>query len=88
MLENEIEGQYYGVQGTTWRSPPILDGAHSTQRMAGRSYRVYYDGGKIRLVAWETPRGVYWVSNSLSRDLSNRAMLGIARSLTRIPAPR
>ena len=86
VLENEIEGQYYGIQGTTWRSPPILDGAHSTQRMAGRSYRVYYDGGKIRLVAWETPRGVYWVSNSLSRDLSNRAMLGIARSLTRIPA--
>jgi LCP family protein required for cell wall assembly len=86
VLENEIEGQYYGIQGTTWRTPPILDGPHSTQRMAGRSYRVYYDGAKIRLVAWETPRGVYWVSNSLSRDLSNRAMLGIARSLTRIPA--
>ncbi|HYI85245.1 MAG TPA: LCP family protein [Acetobacteraceae bacterium] len=86
VLENEIEGQYYGVQGTTWRNPPVLGGAHSTQRMAGRSYRVYSDGRKIRLVAWHTPRGVYWVSNSLSRDLSNRRMLGIARSLTRIPA--
>ena len=85
VLENETEGQYYGIQGTTWRNPPVLGGAHSTQRMAGRSYRVYHDGAKIRLVAWHTPRGVYWVSNSLSRDLSNRAMLGIARSLTRIP---
>ena len=85
VLENQTDGQYYGIQGTTWRKPPILDGAHSTQRMAGRSYHVYYDGAKIRLVAWHTPRGVYWVSNSLSRDLSNRAMLGIARSLTRIP---
>ena len=80
------EGQYYGVQGTTWRNPPILDGTHQTARMAGRSYRVYYDGARIRLVAWHTPKGVYWVSNTLSRDLTNRQMLGIARSLTRIPA--
>jgi polyisoprenyl-teichoic acid--peptidoglycan teichoic acid transferase len=84
VAENETEGQYYGIQGTTWRNPPILDGTHSTQRMAGRTYRVYNDGAHIRLVAWETPRGVYWVSNSLSRALSNREMLGIARSLTRI----
>ena len=54
--------------------------------MGGRRYRVYRDGAHTRLVAWETPHGVYWVSNSLSRALSNRAMLGIARSLTRIPA--
>jgi polyisoprenyl-teichoic acid--peptidoglycan teichoic acid transferase len=46
---------------------------------------MYNDGAHVRLVAWETPRGVYWVSNSLSRALSNREMLGIARSLTRIP---
>jgi polyisoprenyl-teichoic acid--peptidoglycan teichoic acid transferase len=85
VAENETEGQYYGIQGTTWRNPPILDGPHSTQRIGGRTYRVYNDGAHIRLVAWETPRGVYWVSNSLSRALSNREMLGIARSLTRIP---
>ena len=53
--------------------------------MAGRSYRVYYDGAHILRVAWLTRRGAYWVSNTLSRDLSNRQMLGIARSLTRIP---
>ena len=53
--------------------------------MAGRSYRVYYDGAHILRVARVTQRGAYWVSNTLSRDLSNRQMLGIARSLTRIP---
>lgn len=86
VLESEIDGQYYGVEGTTWHSPPILDGPHSPQRMAGRTYQVYNDGAHIRLVAWRTSHGVYWVSNSLSRALSNRQMLGIARSLTRIPA--
>jgi LCP family protein required for cell wall assembly len=86
VTQNQTEGQYYGIEGTTWRNPPILGGAHSARRMAGRSYDVYYDGAHIRIVAWHTSHGVYWVSNSLSRDLSNRAMLGIARSLTRIPA--
>ena len=51
--------------------------------MRGRSYRVAYDGSRIRTVAWRTPRGVYWVSNSLSGALTNRQMLGIARSLKR-----
>ena len=86
VAEDETQGQYYGIEGTSWQHPPILDGSHTRQRMAGRSYQVYYDGPHIRLVAWHTSRGAYWVSNTLSRDLSNRAMLGIARSLTRIPA--
>jgi len=82
--ENQSEGQYYGIQGTTWQSPPILDGKHSTQRLNGRSFHVYLDGSHIRLISWHTARGVYWVSNTLSRDITNRQMLGIARSLTRI----
>jgi LCP family protein required for cell wall assembly len=84
VTENASEGQYYGIEGTTWSHPPILDGPHSARRMGGRSYDVYYDGAHIRLVAWHTSRGAYWVSNTLSRDLPNRAMLGIARSLTRV----
>ena len=78
------EGQYYGIQGTTWQTPPILDGKHSTAALGGRSFHVYLDGAHIRLVSWHTARGVYWVSNTLSRDITNRQMLGIARSLTRI----
>ena len=85
VAEDETQGQYYGIEGTSWRSPPLLSGKHRSVRMAGRSYRVYYDGGHIRRVARLTERGAYWVSNTLSRDISNRRMLGIARSLTRIP---
>jgi polyisoprenyl-teichoic acid--peptidoglycan teichoic acid transferase len=86
VAEDATQGQYYGIEGTSWRNPPILNGSHATRRMAGRSYDVYYDGSHIRLVAWHTSHGAYWVSNTLSRDLSNRAMLGIARSLRRVPA--
>ena len=46
-------------------------------------YRLFYDGNRLRLVSWSTPRAVYWVSNTLSKTLTNRQMLAIARSLSR-----
>jgi LCP family protein required for cell wall assembly len=79
-----VNGKYYGVQGTTWRDPPILDGPHETLRRDGRSLRVYYDGPNVRLVAWRTPKAVYWVSNTLTRDLRPSQMIAIAGSLTRL----
>ena len=71
------------MQGTTWKSPPILDDPSDTMRMAGRKYKLYYDGNRLRLVSWSTPRAVYWVSNTLSKTLTNPQMLAIARSLSR-----
>jgi polyisoprenyl-teichoic acid--peptidoglycan teichoic acid transferase len=84
IAEDETEGQYYGVQGTTWRDPPILAPAHATRRIGGRTFSLYTDAGRIRLVAWSTPKAVYWVSNTLSQDLSNRQMLSIAASTIRV----
>jgi polyisoprenyl-teichoic acid--peptidoglycan teichoic acid transferase len=83
VVEDESKGQYYGVQGTTWRDPPILAAAHQTRRIGGRTFSLYTDGGKLRMVAWQTAKAAYWVSNTLSLDLSNREMLDIAASLTR-----
>jgi polyisoprenyl-teichoic acid--peptidoglycan teichoic acid transferase len=77
-------GQYYGVQGTTWTSPPLLDDPSERRRIAGRTYELFYDGGRLRLVAWRTPKAVYWVSNTLLRTLTNRQMLALARSSGRV----
>jgi LCP family protein required for cell wall assembly len=79
-----LNGQYYGVQGTSWKSPPILDDPSERERMRGRTYEIFYDGDRIRLIAWRTPRAVYWVSNSLSQTLNNAQMRAIARSLSRV----
>jgi polyisoprenyl-teichoic acid--peptidoglycan teichoic acid transferase len=78
------QGQFYGIQGTNWKSPPILDNPTSTTRMRGRTYELFADGNRLALVAWRTPRAAYWVSNTLSRTLTNAQMLAIARSLTRV----
>jgi polyisoprenyl-teichoic acid--peptidoglycan teichoic acid transferase len=77
-------GEYYGVQGMTWRSPPILDNPDAVRTMSGRRLRLYYDGHHLRLVAWKTRRAVYWVTNTLSDKLSNAQLTGIAASLARL----
>jgi hypothetical protein len=76
-------GEYYGVQGMNWTNPPILDDAHDTKVVNGRTFHLYYDGKKLRLVAWRLPGAVYWVTNTLTRTLSNKQMLGLAGSLKR-----
>ncbi len=84
VLSHGENGQFYGVQGTTWKAPPILDNPTDEVRMRGRTYQRYFDGNKIRLIAWKTDNGSYWVSNTLSQKLTNKQMMGIARSLQRV----
>ena len=79
-------GQNYGVQGMSWKSPPILDNPSETRRVGGRTLRLFFDGNRLRLVAWRTPKAVYWVSNTLLQSLTNAQMLAIAGSLTRVGA--
>ncbi|MGI8593862.1 MAG: LCP family protein [Solirubrobacteraceae bacterium] len=77
-------GEYYGVQATSWRDPPILAEPHENQRIGGRAFQIYYDGKRIRLIAWKTSKAVYWISNTLTASLKNREMTGIAKSLRKI----
>jgi polyisoprenyl-teichoic acid--peptidoglycan teichoic acid transferase len=80
---NSILGQYYGVQGTTWRDPPILGSPSGTRLVGGKRLSLYANGGKISVVAWHTRQGVYWISNTLTDNLTNQQMVAIAASLTR-----
>jgi hypothetical protein len=79
-----VAGQYYGVQGLTWTDPPILDGPHDTLQKDGRELLVYYDGKKVRLVAWHTKKAVYYIENTLTRDLPYARMVATAASLSRL----
>jgi LCP family protein required for cell wall assembly len=86
VLSQGDPGQYYGVQGTTWTAPPVLDNPTDEVRMRRRTYKRYFDGRRIRLIAWipKGGRGAYWVSNTLNQRLTNKQMMDIARSLRRI----
>ena len=43
------------------------------RRVDGRKLELYYDGKRLRLVAWRTPKAVYWVSNTLTQSLDDAA---------------
>jgi LCP family protein required for cell wall assembly len=81
LVMNPIFGQYYGVQGTTWRNPPILNSPSAIKFVGGKQLLLYANGSKLSLVAWRTPQAVYWVSNTLTDDITNRQLVAIAASL-------
>jgi LCP family protein required for cell wall assembly len=84
VLAKGVVGEYYGIQGTTWRYPPILDDPHEKIVRDGRKLMVFRDGKRVRLVAWRTRKAVYWVANTLTQSLTSDQMIGIASSLKRL----
>ncbi len=80
---NPVFGEYYGVQGTTWTSPPLLDSPSATKIVDGKKLELFAAGGKLTTVAWRTPAAVYWIANTLTASIPNRQMVALAASLTR-----
>jgi len=76
-------GNFLGVQGTTWLTPPILRHPSEIRVVGGRPLQLFFDGSRLRLVAWRTNRAVYWISNTLQENVGNAQMLGMAASLAR-----
>ena len=77
-------GEYYGVMGTSWHDPPILDHPSEERTINGRKYLLFYNGDRLRLVGWKTDKASYWISNTLLQNVSAKEMLAVARSLTRL----
>jgi LCP family protein required for cell wall assembly len=83
MQRTNANGEYYGLQGTTWKDPPILDAPTDKRTVGGRQYELHFAGDRLRLVAWRTPKAAYWVSNTLLQTLTKKQMMAIARSARR-----
>jgi hypothetical protein len=79
----DANGEYYGIQGTTWKDPPILDSPTEKRKVGGRAYELHFAGDGLRLVAWRTPKAAYWISNTLLQTLTAKQMMAIARSTRR-----
>ena len=46
---NPVLGEYYGVQGTTWLNPPILQDPTQTETVDGKQLMLFANGGKLSL---------------------------------------
>ena len=80
VIKKGLIGEYYGIQGTTWRDPPILRDPSETREIGNREFELHFDGDRLRMVAWRTRKGVYWLQNTLLQTLSEQQMLEIAGS--------
>jgi hypothetical protein len=85
VIDTGLLGQYYGIMGTSWEEPPILASPSEEREIRGRDYLLFYNGDRLRLVAWKEDGKSFWVSNTLLMSLSPKEMLGIARSMRRYP---
>jgi LCP family protein required for cell wall assembly len=74
-------GEFYGIEGTNWTNPPILDSPSETISSGGRTYQVVLEGAHFHVLAWHQGSAVYWINNTLSDSLGNRQMLALARSV-------
>jgi LCP family protein required for cell wall assembly len=72
---------YYGVSGTDWPDPPILDHPDETRTLNGTDYLLSWDGPQLRQIGWKTDHGSYWVENTLLNALTPGQMFGIAQSM-------
>jgi LCP family protein required for cell wall assembly len=80
--------EFYGLMGTTWLDPPILENPTETREIGGREYMLFYDGDRLRLVAWKTDKAAYWLNNTLAQTLEEDEMLAIADSMAEVAPPK
>jgi LCP family protein required for cell wall assembly len=65
---------------TKWQNPPILAGWTKKVVTGGREYRLYYDSGKLRQIAWSLHGVMIWITNTLTNELSAKTLLALART--------
>ena len=78
------DGGYYGIEGLDWSDPPLFANPTGTETINGRGYMFVDNGAAIQYLGWHQGRVLYWVSNTLLDNLTNKQMLAIAESVRAI----
>ncbi|MEZ5099376.1 MAG: LCP family protein [Thermoleophilia bacterium] len=82
-LVYQVGGQaaYWGIMQTAWTDAPILTGASVERTIKGRDYKLWFNGSKLHMIAFEENGAAYWVTNTLDDRFSNETMIAIAKGL-------
>jgi LCP family protein required for cell wall assembly len=73
-------GEHYLWTETTWNSPPILDSPSERRVIDGRPYDLYWEGTRLRMIAFRVGATRVWLTNTLRNDLLNQRMVAMAAS--------
>ncbi|MGD0197959.1 MAG: LCP family protein [Solirubrobacteraceae bacterium] len=74
------DGGYYGIEGLNWTNPPLFADPTATETIDGRTYMFVDNGSAYQYIGWREDGVLYWVSNTLLDDLTNKQMLALAES--------
>ncbi|MGI9019553.1 MAG: LCP family protein [Solirubrobacterales bacterium] len=72
---------YYGVSGTDWVNAPLFANPSERRKIGEREYLFFYDGGRLRMLAFQRGDAMYWVTNTLDKLLTEPQMIAIAQNL-------
>lgn len=73
-------GRDYVWMWTRAQDPPVLERASEQRTIDGRDYRLLWEAGDLRAVAFTHNGSLVWLTNTLRNDLSAQTMLALARS--------
>ena len=73
--------KYWGIEMTTMKNPPIVEGETGSYDSGGRKYLTYYDGLNLQRLAFRKGNVTFWISNTLQNDLSAKTIEEIAKSM-------
>jgi LCP family protein required for cell wall assembly len=71
---------YWSIQAMRWLDPPAIQNPSGKEKSGGRTYLLFYQGARLHMVAWKERGTLYWVLNTLTNQLSNDVMMGLAKS--------
>jgi LCP family protein required for cell wall assembly len=71
---------YWSVQAMRWLDPPAIRDPSAKEKSGGRTYLLFHQGAHLHMVAWKERGTLYWVLNTLTNQLSNDVMMGLAKS--------
>jgi LCP family protein required for cell wall assembly len=71
---------YWSIQAMRWMDPPAIQNPSGKEKSGGRTYLLFYQGTHLHMVAWKERGTLYWVLNTLTNQLSNDVMMGLAKS--------
>jgi hypothetical protein len=61
----------------------VLDRPSESIRLAGRNVQLFYESGRLRMVAWRDGGTRSWITNTLRNELPDRVLVALARSCLR-----
>ncbi len=80
-----VNERYWHVQALAWSGAPILADPNEQRTVNGIKYSLYYEGARLHRVAWHSAGRVYWITNTLDDQISNKVLLGLATSCKPVP---